>query len=69
MRSGAVIGTAAMLDGFIDRFEEELGEKANIVVTGGLGRVISQNCKHKTVYDRNLLIEGLKIIYDKNTEV
>lgn len=68
MRSGAVIGTAAMLDGFIDRFEEELGEKANIVVTGGLGKVIAQNCRHEMVYDSNLLIDGLKIIYDKNVQ-
>ena len=68
LKSGAVIGTAAMLDGFIDRFEEELGEKANVVVTGGLGRVISKNCKHEVNYDENLLIDGLKIIYDKNNQ-
>ncbi len=66
MRSGAVIGTAAMLDGFIDRFEEELGEKATVIVTGGLGKAIAENCKHELIFDKNLLIDGLKIIYDKN---
>ncbi len=66
MRSGAVVGTAVMLDGFVDRFEEELGQKATVIVTGGLGRAISQNCKHEMTYDKNLLIDGLKIIYDKN---
>ncbi len=66
LKSGAVIGTAAMLDGFIDRFEEELGEKASVVVTGGLGRAISKNCKHEVCYEENLLIDGLKIIFDKN---
>ncbi|MBQ9532229.1 MAG: type III pantothenate kinase [Eubacterium sp.] len=66
LKSGAVIGTAAMLDGFIERFEEELGEKANVVVTGGLGREISKNCKHNISFEENLLIDGLRIIYNKN---
>ena len=66
MKSGAVIGTAAMLDGFIDRFEKELGEKATVVVTGGLGKVIAKNCTHEVVIDDNLLIDGLKIIYNRN---
>lgn len=66
MKSGAVIGTAVMLDGFVDRFEEELGTKANIVVTGGLGYSIAKNCKHNMIIDDNLLLDGLKIIYDKN---
>ena len=69
MQSGAVIGTAAMLDGFIDRFENELCEKAKtVVVTGGLGKVIAKNCSHDVVYDGNLLLDGLRIIYDKNKD-
>ena len=67
MRSGAVIGTAAMLDGFVDRIEAEIGEKATIVVTGGLGKAIAKNCTHDMIIDDGLLIDGLKIIYDKNS--
>jgi len=66
MRSGAVIGTACMLDGFIDRIEKELGETASVIVTGGLGKAIAQHCTHDITFDNNLLIDGLKIIYDKN---
>jgi type III pantothenate kinase len=66
MKSGAVIGTAAMLDGFIDRYEEELGEKANVVITGGLSKAIAKNCMHDVNYEENLLIDGLNIIYNKN---
>ncbi len=66
MKSGAVIGTAAMLDGFIDRYEEELGEKASVVITGGLSKAIAKNCRHEVNFEENLLINGLKIIYDKN---
>ncbi|MDE6767852.1 MAG: type III pantothenate kinase, partial [Eubacterium sp.] len=42
MRSGIVFGTAAMIDGLIKRYESELCEKATVIVTGGLGIVISQ---------------------------
>ena len=37
MRSGSVYGTAAMLDGMIERMEAELGEPAAVIATGGLG--------------------------------
>ena len=66
MKSGAVIGTACMLDGFIDRFEAQLGEKATVIVTGGLGKAIAKNCTHDIIIDNNLLIDGLAIIYRKN---
>lgn len=66
MKSGAVIGTAVMLDGFVDRFEKELGEKATVVVTGGLGKSITKNCTHEMIIDENLLLDGLRIIYNKN---
>lgn len=66
MKSGCIIGTAVMLDGFVDKFEEELGEKATVIVTGGLGDAIAKNCSHDMIIDENLLIDGLKIIYDKN---
>lgn len=66
MKSGCVIGTACMLDGLVDKFEAELGEKATVVVTGGLGQSIAENCSHDMIIDENLLIDGLRIIYNKN---
>lgn len=66
MQSGCIIGTACMIDGFIDKFEQELGEKATVIVTGGLGKSIAKNCSHDMIIDENLLIDGLRIIYDKN---
>ena len=36
MRSGMMYGTAAMLDGIIDRIAEELGHTSTIIATGGL---------------------------------
>ena len=66
MQSGAVYGTAALLDGMIDRFEQELGCKASLVATGGIAARIVPHCTHQIVYDENLLLRGLGIIYKKN---
>lgn len=69
MRSGTVFGTAAMLDGLVKRFEKELGEKATVVVTGGLGAVIARHCETEMIVDKDLIIDGLKMIYDKNSDL
>ncbi len=66
MRSGSVFGTAAMVDGMCDRIEEELGTTAQVVITGGLGEEISSCCRRKTVYDGRLLLDGLRILYERN---
>lgn len=66
MRAGAVYGNAAMVDGLVERFEQELGKKLTVVVTGGLGKTISGECKTETIYDENLLLDGLRIIFEKN---
>ena len=66
MKSGAIYGTAAMIDGMIDRFEEELGMKATVVATGGLSGRIVPFCRHKIHHDENLLLRGLAVIYEKN---
>lgn len=66
MRNGVILGSAAMLDGLIDYFEEELGEKTTHVATGGLNQKIIPYCRHKIYSCENLLMEGLYIIYNKN---
>lgn len=68
MRSGIIYGTAGMLDGIIDRMEEELGEKATIVATGGLSRFVVPLCRHEIIYDEQLLMKGLLILYEKNCD-
>ena len=66
MRSGAVFGTAATLDGMIDRMEAELGEKCALVATGGLAAAITPCCTHRIVCDDELLLKGLKVLWEKN---
>ena len=66
MRSGVIHGNAACIDGMIDRIEEELGQPATLVATGGLAKVIMPHCKREIFVDDDLLLKGLRIIYDKN---
>ena len=67
MQSGAILGSASMLDGMIDKIEEELGEKTTVVATGGLSKSIVKNCRHDIIYDADLLLRGLWLIYKKHT--
>jgi len=66
IRSGMMYGTAAMIDGMIDRMEEELGHSATLIATGGLAQFITPLCKHTIILDKDLLMKGLNIIYKKN---
>ena len=66
MKCGSVIGTAAMIEGMVERFEEELGEKATVIITGGLGNAIAKVLRIDVTVDENLLLDGLRIIYEKN---
>ena len=66
MQSGAVFGTAALMDGMIDRFETELGCKASLIATGGLAEKIVPHCNHEILYQEDLVLKGLAIIYHKN---
>ena len=66
MRSGLVFGTAAMIDGMIEKITEQLGETPTIVATGGLSKEIIAHCKSDIIYNENLLLEGLREIYERN---
>lgn len=66
MKSGAIYGSAAMIDGMIERIEEESGSRVTLVATGGLAKLVVPYCKKNIVVDEALLIKGLEIIYEKN---
>ena len=66
MRSGIMMGTACMLDGMVERMEEELGYKTTVVATGGIAKFIVPLCKTPMIYDKNLLIKGLVALYRDN---
>ncbi len=66
MRSGIMYGTAAMLDGMVERIEAELGHTSTVVATGGMAQFVTPLCKREIILEKDLLLKGLNIIYRKN---
>ena len=66
MRSGLLLGSAAMLDGMVERIEEELGYPAKVVATGGLAKFIVPLCRREMLTDDSLLLKGLDLLYRRN---
>lgn len=66
MQAGAIYGSAAMLDGLVDRVEEALGRKVTAIATGGLMTVVHPYCKREIHFEPNLLLKGLNLLYHKN---
>lgn len=69
MRSGVVLGTACMLDGMIDRFQEEMDAECVLVATGGLAPSIVKECRHDIICDDDLLLKGLWVLYCRNRKL
>ena len=66
MRSGIMLGNACMLDGMIQRFQEELGKTCTVVATGGIAKYIVPLCRTPIIYDKDLIIKGLAALYREN---
>ena len=66
MRSGIMLGSACMLDGMIERVEEELGQKATVIATGGISKFIVPLCRRPMLYEKDLLLKGLNWLYQEN---
>ncbi|MBQ7004170.1 MAG: type III pantothenate kinase [Oscillospiraceae bacterium] len=69
MRSGILYGSAACLDGMIDRIWEELGYETAVIATGGLAHAVVPHCFHEITVNDTLLLHGLRLIYEKNKKV
>lgn len=68
MRSGIINGHAAMIDGMIERIQEELGmPAATVLATGGFAQAVLPACRSAIVYDEHLVLKGLWALYQKNS--
>ncbi|MCR4695685.1 MAG: type III pantothenate kinase [Lachnospiraceae bacterium] len=67
MQAGLVYGQIGQTEYIIKKVKEETGiENLKVVATGGLGSIISEETDMIEVYDRNLTMHGLRLIYEKN---
>ncbi|MDQ3878568.1 MAG: type III pantothenate kinase [Actinomycetota bacterium] len=67
LQSGIVLGTAALVDGLIERVSDELGGRPKVVATGGLAPVVADHCRRIDVVEPILTLMGLRLIFERNT--
>ena len=65
IKSGIYFGYVGLVEAIISRMFSELGEKAKVVATGGLVKLIAEGSKLIEIADENLMFEGLRLIYEK----
>ena len=63
--SGAIIGTACMIDGYVDRIDSILTDEPTIVITGGNSAKIAPHLSFSFIYEPSLILEGLFLIYEQ----
>lgn len=68
LQSGVILGTAAMMDGLMDRFRTELGEDTSFIATGNLPETIRAACRNDMMYQEGLILKGLYLIWMKNSK-
>lgn len=66
MRSGTMLGAACMIDGMIQRMEEELGYETTVIATGGIAKFVVPMCRRSVIYDKDLIVKGLAALYREN---
>ena len=68
MNAGIVYGHADMILGLIKRYEKELGYPCKHILTGGGAQYLLSILKDDFIYDKNLNLDGLNIIINKNSK-
>lgn len=66
IQSGVIYGTVVMIEGMIGRIKEEVKEDFEIIITGGLSKVILEHVRVPMTRDSHLVLRGLLNIYHKN---
>ena len=69
MKAGIVFGNAAMLDGLVDKANEEIGKISSVIATGDSAEGLISHCKHKIIYEKTLVNDGLMMIWEKNKKI
>lgn len=67
MQSGLYYGYVDLVEGIIARMKKELGGDTKVVATGGQAEMIAEGADAIDHLEPNLILEGLRIIYELNT--
>ena len=66
LQAGIIYGVVDQIDGMVARIREETGwEEMNVVLTGRLGELIAGELRTIVIYDPDLTVKGLRLIYQQ----
>lgn len=69
MQGGLVFGAVGQTEYIVKRMKEESGyTDAYVIATGGLGKIIANETECIDLYDPQLTLNGLRLIYDRMKE-
>ena len=72
MQAGIIYGYIGQVEYIIQRMKKEMVDMGCrdplVIATGGLATLIAKNTEEINIVDRDLTLDGLRIIYEKNKE-
>jgi type III pantothenate kinase len=68
MQAGIIYGYVGLVDGIVTRMKGEGRDNATVIATGGLARLIAPESKMIEHLEEYLTLEGLRILYHRNSE-
>jgi len=67
IQSGLYYGNAALVDGVIERMKTEMDPGTRVIATGGLAALIGPDSRLIETFDSDLTLEGLRLIFERNS--
>ncbi len=66
MQAGIIYGYAGQVDGIVTRIMEEFGTTPQVIATGGLAELISDESRTIQIVNPYLTLQGLQLLYERN---
>ena len=64
LRVGVLWGYAGLVDALVRRMRSELGGRPKVVATGGLARLVADECETVDLVDDGLTLKGLRLLWE-----